>query len=81
MSIPFLQVTVVQPKTLNCIYGLAMMKALYSNPFQQDNLCYVNEYTHELVPVNEVVHEAKEPAESCGYVGTVVTRESKRLKG
>ncbi|PKY41333.1 hypothetical protein RhiirA4_454900 [Rhizophagus irregularis] len=45
--------------------GHDLREALMNFLFYQENLCYIDEYTHKLVPLDVVDREAKEWAESC----------------
>ncbi|RGB29918.1 hypothetical protein C1646_712505 [Rhizophagus diaphanus] len=57
--------------------GYDIREALMNFLFHQENLRYVNEYTHKLVPLDVDDREAKEWAESCEYAETyVITEES-----
>jgi hypothetical protein len=52
--------------------------------FHQDNICYVIEFTHEIIPKNEIEQKARELADSCEPIDIdnnddiewVVTKES-----
>ncbi|GBB86301.1 hypothetical protein RclHR1_12720008 [Rhizophagus clarus] len=62
--------------------GHDMKDALMNYLFHQENLRYVNEYTRELVILDEAEREGKEWAKLCGVETYVVTKESlKPLRG
>lgn len=57
--------------------GHDLREALMNFLFYQENLRYIDEYTHKLVPLDVTDREAKEWAESCEYAETyVITEES-----
>jgi hypothetical protein len=56
--------------------GHELREALVNYLFHQDNICYVIEFTHEIIPKNEVERKARELADSFESVEWVVTRES-----
>ncbi|CAB5364851.1 uncharacterized protein OCT59_022186 [Rhizophagus irregularis] len=61
--------------------GHDLREALMNFLFYQENLRYIDEYTHKLVPLDVADREAKEWAESCEYAETyVITEESKRKR-
>ncbi|EXX64558.1 hypothetical protein GLOIN_2v1506419 [Rhizophagus irregularis DAOM 181602=DAOM 197198] len=61
--------------------GRELREALVNYLFHQDNICYVVEFTHEIIPKNEIKQQAKELADSCEPIDIddiewKVTRES-----
>ncbi|CAB5390082.1 unnamed protein product [Rhizophagus irregularis] len=61
--------------------GRKLREALVNYLFHQDNICYVVEFTHEIIPKNEIKQQAKELADSCEPIDIndiewEVTRES-----
>ncbi|GBB88578.1 hypothetical protein RclHR1_15110001 [Rhizophagus clarus] len=59
--------------------GRELREALVNYLFHQDNICYVVEFTHEIMPKNEIEQKARELADSCEPVDIdelVVTKES-----
>ena len=59
--------------------GKDLREALINYLFHQDNICYVMEFTHEIIPRNEVIQKARELAESFEHITLEVT--NKPLKG
>jgi len=56
--------------------GRKLREALVNYLFHQDNICYVVEFTHEIIPKNEVEQKARELADSCESIEWVVTKDS-----
>ncbi|PKC55224.1 hypothetical protein RhiirA1_475987 [Rhizophagus irregularis] len=45
--------------------GRELREALVNYLFLQDNICYIVEFTHEIIPKNEIKQKAKELADLC----------------
>jgi len=57
--------------------GHELREALVNYLFHQDNICYVIEFTHEIIPKNEVEQKARELADSSeSIIELVVTKGS-----
>ncbi|CAB5368817.1 unnamed protein product [Rhizophagus irregularis] len=57
--------------------GGELREALVNYLFHQENICYVIEFTHELIPENEIEQKARELADSFKSIGEwVVTKGS-----
>ncbi|PKC62891.1 hypothetical protein RhiirA1_464493 [Rhizophagus irregularis] len=57
--------------------GCELREALVNYLFHQENICYVIEFTHELIPENEIEQKARELADSFKSIGEwVVTKGS-----
>ncbi|RIA90529.1 hypothetical protein C1645_737806 [Glomus cerebriforme] len=62
--------------------GQDLREALINYLFHHDNICSVIEFTHEIIPRNEVRQKARELAESYEHITLEVTKELlKPLKG
>jgi hypothetical protein len=62
--------------------GKDLREALMNYLFHQDNICYVIEFTHEIIPINELHQQARELAESYEIDTLEVTKEMfKPLQG
>lgn len=61
--------------------GKDLREALINYLFHQDNICYVIEFTYEIIPRNEVKQKARELAESCKHITLEVSNKPLKEDG